>query len=184
MTTENIPGNEQEEGGAPLPETQENGAGFTPPPGDNSAQEFTPPKKRRGRPPKDPSKIKEGIPSGSSAAAKTAAKKNKYSAADAVVMGQQLVGVHKLTAMMTGIPELEISEPEGQALAGSVINVCNQYDLEIDGKTGAFIQLFATAAMIYTPRYVMIRKKMAVAKANEMAQGQMFDANGTPQTPA
>lgn len=141
------------------------------------------PKKRRGRPPKDPSKIREGVGAGTE---KTAAKKNKYSMSDAAQMAQQLQGVHVLVAMMGGMPEMQLTDKEALMLAQSVVNVCNQYDLEIDGKTGAFIQLIGSAGIVYLPRALAIRNRKIAERAAAQNPAPSFPTEGmgfvqTPQ---
>lgn len=122
----------------------------------------TPKRRGRGRPPKDdtaaPAKETAGAAAGTSRPRKTAGKTKM----DASVLGKQLVGIHQLAYGFTGqqFPEIIISEQEGQMLAESVSAVCEQYDLSIDGKTGAFLQLLATGAMVYAPRYFAIRKRV------------------------
>lgn len=83
-------------------------------------------------------------------------------------MANQLVGVHQLVAMVTGIQEIQIAPQEGLALAGAIQNVCDEYGLSISGKTGAALQLLAAAAMIYGPRALAIHQKIQVAKAREI----------------
>lgn len=128
----------------------------------------TPPKKRRGRPPKNPSLIAEGVSGGSEGTSKpgrtSKAKRAAYTSSDIDAMGKQLVGIHLILVQLTGIPELQIVHDEGKALAQSVVNIAEQYDLEIDGKTGAAIQLFATAAMIYGPRAFAYRARVMQQK--------------------
>lgn len=121
------------------------------------------PKKRgRGRPPREesaePKKETASESSGTPRARKTAGKAK----VDAGQMAKQIVGMHKIVFMMTGqqFPEIIISDDEGVAVATAVSAVCDQYDLRIDGKTGAFLQLFATAAMVYGPRALSIRSKL------------------------
>lgn len=133
---------------------------------------FEPPKKRRGRPPKNPM-LTEGVPSGSAKSASTARAskaKGKYTPGDLQAMAKQMVGVHMLVATMTGIPEAIISEEEGIAMASAINNIAEQYDLAIDGKTGASLQLFATAAMIYAPRALMFRKRIQEERVRSQSQ--------------
>jgi hypothetical protein len=150
--------------------SEENATGPTipvDPPSPPETPSDTPPKKRRGRPPKNPSLITEGVSSGSAESVKPGREKGTRRAAftttDIDAMGKQLVGIHLLLVQVTGIPEMQISADEGKALAQSVVNIAEQYDLEIDGKTGAAIQLFATAAMIYGPRAFHYRARMSQA---------------------
>lgn len=99
-------------------------------------------------------------------------------------LAKQITGLHLMASMMTGVPEVQISDEEGQQLAIAVVNVAELYNLSIDGKTGAAIQLMAACAMIYAPRALMIRHRLkeerAAAQAShvpEDAQQQFFEPN-------
>lgn len=83
-------------------------------------------------------------------------------------MANQLVGVHQLVSMVTGISEIQITPDEGAALAGAIQSVCDEYGLSISGKTGAALQLLAAAAMIYGPRAVVIHQKVKAAQARDI----------------
>lgn len=97
---------------------------------------------------------------------------------DAATMGTQIVGIHQLAVMFTGIGELLITPEEGRNLADAVVGVCSEYDLNIDGKTGAAIQLFAALAVVYTPRIMQIRYRVAMEKqANEQVATAAVPAN-------
>jgi len=75
--------------------------------------------------------------------------------------------------MVTGIPEIVIQEPEAVLLAQSVANVANEYGLEIDGKTGASVQLFMTVAMIYGPRFLQFRARQKAAQTQGATNGEL-----------
>jgi hypothetical protein len=135
-----------------------------------AAPETDPPKKRRGRPPKNPQLQQETVTPGAKAKPGPKAKKTIYGSDEIGIMGRQLVGVHQIVAMVTGIPEIVIQEPEANLLAQSVANVANEYGLEIDGKTGASIQLFMTVAMIYGPRFLQFRARSKQAQQNAQSQ--------------
>jgi len=89
-------------------------------------------------------------------------------------LGAQLVGIHQLLAMFTQTPELQLSPEQGQALGAAVVNVCNEYDLNISGKTGAMVQLLATSAMIYAPMLMAVRFRYA---QEELAREQAAKAS-------
>lgn len=108
------------------------------------------PKRGRGRPPKT-----ETV--GSETVKKPV--KRKPSANNVDNLSKQIEGLHIIAASMTGIKELIISSTESSMLASSIITVCDEYNLSIDGKTGAAMQLLATAAMIYAPRIISIFKQ-------------------------
>ena len=126
-------------------------------------QDDAPPvKRRRGRPPKNPDMQKESV-SGSAPKRGRPPKgreKKVYSADEISTLGRQLCGIHMMVAEITKIPEAAIQEPEGMMMAQAIVNMADQYDLELDGKTGAALQLFATAAMIYAPRVIHFKNRM------------------------
>lgn len=134
--------------------------------------EGEPPKKKRGRPfgATSAEKILEeslGSSTGPTASAKPGRKSNAKGKTDPNALAKNLIGIHMLVATMTGIGEAQISPDEAQQLAVAVCGVCDEYDLAISGKTGAAIQLFAAAAMVYGPRVFMFKMRMAQARAQE-----------------
>ena len=120
-----------------------------------------PVKRRRGRPPKDANAPQKESVGGAAPKRGRPAKSDKkvYSLDEIALMGKQLVGLHMMVAQIGGLPELQLADQEGLLLAQSIINVADQYDLAIDGKTGAALQLAMTAAMIYAPRALAIRAR-------------------------
>lgn len=110
------------------------------------------PTKRRGRPPGSKNKTTNGA----GRPRKSAQRMRK----DTETLGKQIVGIHHVIAMMTGTPEMQISDDEGLALATGINAVCEEYGLSLSGKTGATIQLVGAAGMIYVPRLVMINQRL------------------------
>lgn len=147
-------------------ETQnENGATTAP----EEIQSQTPPqddappvKRRRGRPPKNPEMQKEGVSGTAPKRGRPPKSKEKhsYTPEEISVLGRQIVGIHAMVAGITKIPEAAIGDDEGSMMAQAIVNMADQYDLELDGKTGAALQLFATAAMIYAPRVIHFKNRM------------------------
>lgn len=130
----------------------------------DDAQPANPVRRGRGRPPKNPGESgtapkKESVSGGASKAKKSSKQSGGVSSA-------QLMGIHQMLFVFTGqqFPEIQLHETEANMLAESINGVCEQYDLSIDGKTGAFLQLAGTAAMIYAPRYLAIRSRMAATQ--------------------
>lgn len=144
---------------------------------EQQAPENDPPKKRRGRPPKNPQLNTETVSPGAKSKPGPKPKSKAYGADEIGIMGRQLVGVHQIVAMVTGIPEIVIGEQEAVMLAQSVANVANEYGLEIDGKTGASIQLFMTVAMIYGPRFLQFRARAKQAQQQAQNQGVEIPSN-------
>lgn len=144
------------------PETEQDNddALDTPPTVTPDEPEIVEPKSRgRGRPPKN----------ATTAPKRTAAKK----AADAKALGKQIVGIHILASMATGLPELAINDDEGERLADAIQAVADEYGLNFSGKTGAAIQLFAAAGMVYAPRFIRIKMRMdKEQKAKQLAGGE------------
>jgi hypothetical protein len=128
--------------------------------------EQTPPKKRRGRPPLSETKIGADT---KTTGAKTGPKKRAvYGDQAAKSLSKQLMGLHIMAMHITGAPEMQIGENEADMLANAVINVAQEYNLSLSGKTGAAIQLFGVAAMVYLPRIQAINNRKRSEKARDI----------------
>lgn len=128
-----------------------------------TTQDNAPPvKRRRGRPPKNPDMQKESVSGSAPRRGRPPKDKEKkvYSADEISTLGRQIVGIHAMVASITKIDEANLHEQEGMMMAQALVNMADQYDLELDGKTGAALQLFATAAMIYAPRVIHFKNRM------------------------
>lgn len=123
-------------------------------PDDNSA----PPKRGPGRPPKAKAK------------------------GDNETLAKNIVGLHMIAAMGTGLPELQISDNEGTMLANAINAVADEYGLDVGGKTGAALQLFGAMGMIYAPRAFAIMKRVEAQK-REAAKASDDAPNDMPQAP-
>ena len=160
----------------------ENTAGVSVPDTDATVfdAENTKPPQRRGR----------GRPKGSTTGAKKEAtkappkKRAESTKLDTEKLGKQIVGLHMLVAQVTGLPEAVISESEGKVLAESLDAFCAEYGLALTGKTGAAVQMFGAAAMIYAPRVMAVKfraaKERQAAQAIQQADNQSasFDSGG------
>lgn len=96
---------------------------------------------------------------------------------DPAELAKQIAGIHVMASLMTGIGELQLAEEEALNLARAVIGVSEQYNLAIDGKTGAAIQLIAACAMVYGPRALMIRRRLQHEKGQENNGANVVPAN-------
>lgn len=156
-------------------------------PTENITQVSTP--KRRGRPPKnppahgDPQPVAEKL---NTSSGKRGRPKNKVSYSDSEIseLGKQITGLHQLAALATGIPELIISEKEGQVLGSAIANVAQEYGLELDGKTGALLQLVAACGMVYVPKYFQLKQRIAQVKAQREQEGVTLHVVGGNEAPA
>lgn len=80
-------------------------------------------------------------------------------------LARHIEGLHMIAALATGIPEARLTSKESESLAIAISAVAAQYDLAIDGKTGALLQLAGAAAMVYTPRVFAYRARLKRAKS-------------------
>jgi hypothetical protein len=135
-------------------------------------QAANPPRKRRGRPftARTTAPLNEN-PVGTENAGAAAPpddqpkqQRRRKSTVDVGALAKNLKGIHALAAKMVPIkgPDgkmlLELDDTEATQLADAVAQVAREYDLELSGKTGAAIQLFGVAAMIYGPRVYVIQQ--------------------------
>lgn len=123
--------------------------------------------------------------------------RRRKSTVDAGALAKQLRGIHALAAKILPIqgPDgsklLELSDVEATQLADAVAGVAKEYDLELSGKTGAAIQLFGVAAMIYGPRIYVIQqmrvygqRQKQQAEDNARAQAAAADSSVVSNIPA
>ncbi len=70
-----------------------------------------------------------------------------------------LYSIHAIAAVKIA-PELELSDKESSQLASAISAVSEHYDLTIDPKTQAWIQLIICVGIIYAPRAMRIRERV------------------------
>lgn len=121
-----------------------------------------PPKPRRGRPPKNPDLAGEKPGQPKTAQAKPVKRGQKMTQEQMTLLARQLAGLHLMAASITKVGELQISDSDSQVLAQGISAVAEEYGLALDGKTGAALQLFGACAMIYVPRFIMFKQRMAI----------------------
>lgn len=102
----------------------------------------------------------------------------------------QLQGAHKLLAMFTKQPAMQLSDDEAKKLAQAVKNVLKHHQINIAPSTLAYVQLIGVAAVIYTPRFalIMAMQKMKAEQAQQAADLEKAGASTTlivpdPSTP-
>jgi len=142
-------------------------------------EETQPPPRRRGRPRKDGS---------TGPASERPKKSNSRKTESAEALARQIMGLHQVALLATGIPECQITEQESVILATALNAVVEEYGLSLSGKTGAALQLFGAAAIVYGPRIISIQQRNAQAKKKKAEEENMIvdvDAfmgpnNGTP----
>jgi len=89
-------------------------------------------------------------------------------------MAKQIQGLHGFVAISTGIPELLLSEDESKLLAEAAVNFANEFDITINPKIVAGLQLFGACAIVYGPRILALKKRAAeAAKQNIVAPEPM-----------
>jgi hypothetical protein len=121
----------------------------------------------------EPTTKRRGRKPGSKNTGKTAGQKTVLNRA---ALAGKLEGAHKFCAILTGIPLVEINASEADQMAGALCDVAQYYDLPVNGKTLAWIQLAATLGMIYGTRLYAYRGwKAAMIRAAMEA-----DANREP----
>lgn len=118
------------------------------------------PQKRRGR----------GRPAGSTNKRKATTARGQK--AELEKLGRQAVGAHMMIAGLTGMPELQITEAEGVALAEVLMSGAEEFGFEISGKAGFVIQALATVAMIYGPRLIMIQRRLYAPQPEQREEPQ------------
>jgi hypothetical protein len=92
-----------------------------------------------------------------------------------------LGGIHLGLASLTKTPELQLEDSESKALAYSIANVMEQFDMSPDPRFVAVGGLITTCASIYGPRAYLIRERRKEEKKpakNDIASNVTVESNG------
>lgn len=120
---------------------------------------------------------------GSGGSARPSARSNNPKKADhsasVNALSQTLMIVHAGIASMTKITELEIDNAESDALATSLANVLEHFDIAPDPKVQAIIGLVTTAGMIYGPRFYLYNERLKQSK-KKPASVHLINPGGAP----
>lgn len=156
-------------------------SGGAPPPGAASTPDPNAPKKR-GRPfgarnraaPLTETPVDGAAPPD----AEPIKRRRRTKALDKEQLSKQLIGIHAIAAKLTGLPFVQIDKMESDMLADAIDNIAREYDLALDGKTGAFLQLMAASAVVYGPRVMMYQalKRKAMREAAVTVDGVATEA--------
>lgn len=144
--------------------------------------EATAKKRGRGRPPKaaDASGTATAEPK-----KPTAKRKAKVVVeVDETALAKQIEGLHKVVALMSGLPELALDSLESSMLATSVAAVQREFGMAVSSKTTALIGLVATAGIVYVPRAAAIGQRVRVQKARQQAEAEAAQQAAAAQVPA
>jgi hypothetical protein len=156
---------------APTPAGPASGA---PPAPDAKADE--PPRKRRGRPFGSTTKTtpltEQPVDQTPPESAEPQKRRRRTKAIDKDQLAQQLIGLHMMAAKLTGQQFMLLDPAEAKLLADAMENVAREYDLELSGKTGAFIQLLAAGAIVYGPRVLKLKAIREQARREARAAQQ------------
>jgi hypothetical protein len=104
----------------------------------------------------------------------------KKAGMDIDALAANLRAIHELMALGTGIGIMRLDEKEAKGLATAVSNLAAQYDMVLDPRTVAWINLLGVAASIYGPRILMI--KAAQSMARQQAEQAAWNQAGVEKT--
>lgn len=104
----------------------------------------------------------------------------------------QVQGLHKMAAMLSGMPALELSAPEADTLGGALYDVAQEYGIVLSGPRAVWIKLIAAVGMVYGPKVLTIAQQQREARpkratrpatpadADFVPQGGQFDYSAVP----
>lgn len=87
----------------------------------------------------------------------------RKSKVDVKLFSQQLVGAHKLVAVLTQQPIIEIETAEGDQLAKSIGDIIEEYGFSASRRAILWGNLAAVVGIVYGPKFLLIRESI---KAN------------------
>lgn len=82
--------------------------------------------------------------------------------------------VHLGIANLTAFPEFALNDTEAGALSASVVNVMQAFDIRPDPRAQAVVGLMMTSAMIYGPRFYVLKNRERTKKSD----GNVVDFSG------
>ncbi len=129
------------------------------------------PRKRRGRKSNAEKAAEAAIAGDTAKTIERPKRREKLTGEAKTALARQLQGLHLAAAQITQLGELMVSEAESLMLADALVNISEQYGLELTGKTGALVQLLGTAALIYLPRFHAINQRSKMARAANVSDG-------------
>lgn len=172
---------------APAPTPAGPTAGAASPPTPGPGGEAPAARRGRGRPfgstTRKPPLTEQAVPAESAAAApagqsEPAPRRRRTKTIDKEALAKQLVSMHEMVARLTGIGLIQIQLQEGMSLAEALESVSREYDLALDGKSGAIIQLIFAAGCVYGPRVMLYQ-----AMKKRAAQGGTAEEAATAGAP-
>ncbi|MGC8541032.1 MAG: hypothetical protein ACP5QA_10435 [Phycisphaerae bacterium] len=91
---------------------------------------------------------------------------------DPDAIARQIRGLHGFAALITKLPELNLSEAESVELAKASVNFSREFGYEPDPKLFAALELIGVAGFIYVPRALAVIERLRTAKQQ---RGQTID---------
>lgn len=91
---------------------------------------------------------------------------------DIDTLATQIVGYHMMLAGFMNAPIMQVNLIEARILAEAVLQVQDEFGLEIGGKAGAVLGLIAAASMVYVPRMFAYSMQMKAMAGQGTAPGQ------------
>lgn len=122
-----------------------------------------PVKKRRGRKPNAEKLVAETMPESPASDSAPVRKRGRKKANTNATA--QLIGLHKMIAMLPNMQHFEIDETEAAVLSDAMQQVSEEYGVVMSGKTGATINLIIALGMVYGPRFYLTLQQRKEAQA-------------------
>jgi len=79
-------------------------------------------------------------------------------------LANNIFGMHYMLATMLKMPEFVLEESEARALASATAGMQREFGFKVSGKTGAVIAMIGASAMVYVPRVIKIKTRVAQIK--------------------
>ncbi len=123
-------------------------------------------KKKMGRPPGSKTKTTDSEKTDKKPILK---KKKVVSESDIVERAQKIKGMHHAMAVMSKLPELDISDFEAALLSSSIADVEKEFGIDfLGGKVGAILGLAVATGIVYGPKASLVKE--ALSKKRQESQ--------------
>lgn len=131
----------------------------------------------RGRPKKNPDETPKEKPSVENTHKPKRRKKGPASQDEIADRARAIAAAHATLAFLTKTPEFMLNEQESFALAQANLNLENEFDIQLDGKTMAIITMIGTAFAVYRPRFPAIVNRIKEAQRKQKEEKASVSEN-------
>jgi len=125
----------------------------------------------------------EAVPQAPVEPASPAKRKVKGSAMGPEKFARSLQGLHKGAAFIAQEPALALEDAEAKMMADALFDIFDEYDIVVNTKLAAAVNLAGATMIVYGPRMALMRRKAMLAARNRQTQPPAANTAPAPPSP-